>query len=108
MKNIYQCEMCGKIFVDYDECRAHEESHWQVASDWYRKYEKATAEFTKYCEKYEAPSVVAVELKRWDSEAGEYANAVAVYKFQELITADSLVSDEERIKREEEAKNEEA
>ena len=100
MRNIYQCEKCGKVFADYGECYRHEENHWQLCG-WYKQYEKASAEFTQYSEKQEAPSVIGVELSRWDSETGKEVHAVAVYHLKEIFMGDKLTSDEERQRQEE-------
>lgn len=105
MRNIYQCEKCGKVFADYDECYKHEEKHWNVCG-WYKQFEKASAEFTQYSEKHEAPSAVGVELTRWDGEKGEEVHAVAVYHLKEIFMSDRLTSDEERQRQEEEAREE--
>ena len=106
MKQIYQCEKCGKVFADYDECYMHESHHWNVCDGWYRKFDKASAEFIQYSEKQEAPSVVGVELTRWNPETGDEEHAVAVYHLKEVFTSDKLVSDEERQRQEEEDKDE--
>ena len=101
MRNMYQCEKCRKVFADYDECYRHEERHWNVCG-WYRQYEKAVSEFTQYSEKQEAPSVVAVELSRWNCEKQEEVHSVAVYHFKELFLSDRIASDEERARLEDE------
>ena len=101
MRNMYQCEKCGKVFADYDECYRHEERHWSICG-WYKQFQKASAEFTQYSEKHEAPSVVGVELTRWERENGE-VHAVAVYHLKEIFLSDRLTSDEDRERQELEA-----
>ena len=96
MRNMYQCEKCGKVFSDFEECYKHEGSHWLVSSLYWREYEKACAEFTQYSEKHEAPSEVGVELERYDENTCKQVHAVARYVLKEIVMADRLVSDEER------------
>lgn len=105
MKSIYQCERCGQIYETYEDCYAHEESHWNM-SGWFRKYEKETAEFTVYTDKHQAPSEVGIELSRWNSNESREEYAVARYVFKEIFLEDRIRSDEERAK-EENAENEE-
>ena len=110
MKNMYQCEKCGKVFEDFDECYKHEESHWLVSSLYWRQYEKACSGMTQYSQKYEAPSEVGVEIERYDPETCQQVHAVARYVLKEILYSDRLVSDEElqaQADREEEARAEE-
>ena len=106
MRNMYQCEKCGKVFGDFDECYKHENSHWVVSSFYWREYEKACSDMTQYSQKFEAPSEVGVEIERYDEELGKQVHAVARYVLKEVFPSHYLTSDEEL--REQADKEEEA
>ena len=105
MKNIYQCEKCGKIFESYEECYKHEEMHFNV-TEWYREYTEACKDFLKYTEKHDSPKEIGVELQRWNPETGKEEHAVAVYQFKEIFFSDRVTSDEERKAQEQEQEQE--
>ena len=104
MRNMYQCEKCGRVFADYDECMRHEDSHY-VVSGWCREYEQECKDRTEYSDTLDAPSKVAVELNRWSSEKGCSEYVVAMYKFVRFVPADEIISDTVRRESEQQSEN---
>ena len=105
MKNIYQCERCGKIFADYEQCYRHESDHFTV-SDWAFVFQRECQNRTKYTEKSDAPSVVGVELSRWSDDKGETEKAIGIYQLKEVIFGDALMTDEQWREKDEQEQEE--
>ena len=105
MKTMYCCEMCGKQFESYDECRQHENAALKIDLE-YPAYRKELERFidlgTFECNQF--PRTLALQA----NTCGDIGRTrFAIYKFErELDEQDSMEIIETgnvRIKREDEA-----
>ena len=79
MKCLYKCDHCGKLFETVEECDLCELSHWTIRRG-YSDVTDTLDTMSEYKEGQEEPSVIHIELEKWDREKGEYVRRCAKYK----------------------------
>ena len=92
MKSLWKCEKCGKVFSDYDECYAHEESHWSL-SRW-SDMDAVLDGMTEYKEGQEEPNVIHMVFTRWNHEKGEYEKRCGKFKLISSYDAPLVIENE--------------
>ena len=93
MTNVFKCDKCGKLFDDYDECYAHEESHWTITY-WDDLYDEVLKGMTEYKEGQEEPNVVHMVFYRWNSEKGTTERRCGKYKLISSYEAPLVIAKE--------------
>ena len=79
MKNLYQCEKCGKTWNEYDEAWACEQSHLTLH---YSTIESELSEFIEYSEGKKVPDgfVMRTEVQsKYNHDTGEYEESTPLY-----------------------------
>ena len=92
MTNVFKCDKCGKLFDDYDECYAHENSHWSLTR--WSDIDSTLDSMTEYKEGQDEPNVVHLAFTRWNSETREYERRCGKYKLVSSYDAPLVIENE--------------
>ena len=84
MKNVYQCEKCGQLFVEWGECSNHESMHWTAELEtWDRETETFIdlASEAVYQQGQEMPKTITVRFYRYNPVIGQGEHIFGKYEF---------------------------
>ena len=98
MKNLYQCEKCGKMSADYEEITRCESMHYTLSRPWYdvEGLAQTLESMTEYKEGQEEPNLIHVLFIRsyWNGDEWKEEKRCGKYKLVSSYEMPLVVTEE--------------